>query len=1054
MGPRKARQQPIERACRRTQERGRHPDRRRDAHTVSVASDIFDRDPALVARDADTDSTAGRFQLRQPRNGDGGTARGPGTHFVGGQVPQAAQQVVDLVERRGGPVLDERLQRQLEVAEGIGVEQLPELLLAEQLTQQVAVQGEGAGPPLGQWRVAVVHVGRHVVEQQAARERARLRRLDTVHGDLTARDATEDLAQRVEVEHVGQALAVRLDQDREAAITAGDGQQVCRALALLPERRPGTGPAPRQEERPGRVLPEAAREERGVGDLPDHEVLDILRGGEQQLLDPVEAGLTFRHPDRDPVVGPDGLDLHPEPFLETGLDGQGPRRMDSPTERRQERQPPVAQLVAEPLHHHSLVRGEGARGLSLVLQVGDKVLGSPFVEVVMLPQSLGGIAPALGATPKVGLHLADERPERPAQFDRPAHGVALPERQLAGDAGSRADGDPVMTDLEDAPAARPEHDDVTVHPGAKLVDHLLVELAHAAAGRAGLAFHEHAKEAAIGDRAAARDGDDARVAAALDRVGDAVPHHARLEFRELVRWVGAREHAKDTVEDIARERLVGRRSRDGAEQVLTRPAVHHGHRHELLSEDIERIPRDLRGLDRALVHPSGDHRDLEQVAAVLREDDALAGRADLVTSPTDPLEATGHARRALDLDDEIDGAHVDAELEARARGDEGREAAGLQLLLDLEPLFTSDAAVVGTHELLPGELVEALGQTLAEAPAVREHDRALVAADQLEDPRVDRRPDARAQVRTDRRPAGLLLLRQDIADGAHVVDRYDDLQVERLPGACIDDRDLAIRPDATEEAGDRVQRPLGGRQADALWRLCALGTERLKPFQAQGKVGTPFRAGHRVDLVDDDVFDATEDLARLAGQEQVQALRGRDEDVGRASGDLAAVFGRGVAGAAGDGDAWRCFAESLRREADPRERGPQVALHVVRQSLERRDVENPDVAGLAFLDRRARMLGETVERVQEGGQCLAAPRGCVDERVLASRDGCPSLRLGLGGRLETRLEPGANGRRERRERIGDEGRGHGLESIGLRARFDRPFYLCHQQRAGPATPDR
>jgi hypothetical protein len=32
-------------------------------------------------------------------------------------------------------------------------------------------------------------------------------------------------------------------------------------------------------------------------------------------------------------------------------------------------------------------------------------------------------------------------------------------------------------------------------------------------------------------------------------------------------------------------------------------------------------------------------------------------------------------------------------------------------------------------------------------------------------------------------------------------------------------------------------------------------------------VGTPFRPGDRVDLVDDDVLDAAEDLAGLAGEQ-------------------------------------------------------------------------------------------------------------------------------------------------------------------------------------------
>ena len=44
-------------------------------------------------------------------------------------------------------------------------------------------------------------------------------------------------------------------------------------------------------------------------------------------------------------------------------------------------------------------------------------------------------------------------------------------------------------------------------------------------------------------------------------------------------------------------------------------------------------------------------------------------RADLVAGPADPLEAAGDRRRALDLDDEVDRAHVDAELEAARRDD-------------------------------------------------------------------------------------------------------------------------------------------------------------------------------------------------------------------------------------------------------------------------------------------------------------------------------------------------------------------------------------------------
>jgi hypothetical protein len=55
-------------------------------------------------------------------------------------------------------------------------------------------------------------------------------------------------------------------------------------------------------------------------------------------------------------------------------------------------------------------------------------------------------------------------------------------------------------------------------------------------------------------------------------------------------------------------------------------------------------------------------------------------------------------------------------------------------------------------------------------------------------------------------------------------------------------------------------------------------------------VGASFGAGDGVDFVDDDVLDALEDLARLAGEDEVQAFGGGDEDVGRAAYELASFL--------------------------------------------------------------------------------------------------------------------------------------------------------------------
>ena len=100
-----------------------------------------------------------------------------------------------------------------------------------------------------------------------------------------------------------------------------------------------------------------------------------------------------------------------------------------------------------------------------------------------------------------------------------------------------------------------------------------------------------------------------------------------------------------------------------------------------------------------------------------------AGAADALQPARDRL-------RRLDLDHEVDGAHVDAELERRG-GDEARDRAALQQLLDLDPLLTRERAVVRARNLFfSGQLVEAQREPLGEAAVVDEDDRRAVLLDE------------------------------------------------------------------------------------------------------------------------------------------------------------------------------------------------------------------------------------------------------------------------------------------------------------------------------------
>ena len=94
--------------------------------------------------------------------------------------------------------------------------------------------------------------------------------------------------------------------------------------------------------------------------------------------------------------------------------------------------------------------------------------------------------------------------------------------------------------------------------------------------------------------------------------------------------------------------------------------------------------------------------------------------------------------------------------------------------------------------------------------------------DQLEDPRVDRGPDAGPSLWACRGAAGLLVERQDLAWCGHVLDRDDDLELQRLAGAGVDDGDVTTGPDPAEEPGDRLEGPLGGAETDPLGRSAAV----------------------------------------------------------------------------------------------------------------------------------------------------------------------------------------------------------------------------------------
>ncbi len=86
--------------------------------------------------------------------------------LTSGEVSNTTQHVVQPIATRRPCDLRAVLQIVFDALQGTGVDQLTQLLLAQQLAQQIPVERQRGGLALGVRRVALVHVRRHIVEQQ------------------------------------------------------------------------------------------------------------------------------------------------------------------------------------------------------------------------------------------------------------------------------------------------------------------------------------------------------------------------------------------------------------------------------------------------------------------------------------------------------------------------------------------------------------------------------------------------------------------------------------------------------------------------------------------------------------------------------------------------------------------------------------------------------------------------------------------------------------------------------------------------------------------------
>ena len=760
--------------------------------------------------------------------------------------------------------------------------------------------------------------------------------------------------------------------------------QVLGLHALDVRRDPGAAAEARESERDVGVPPPAHLEHRCVEERLGQDIAHRLRrkvAGD--FLEREAVGLAERKHDR--VLGRRRLQLEVELAAEALAQRQAPGPVETAAEPGVDDELHPAAFVEEPLEHHCVAVGQGAEGGVRGTEVVDDLCGGGGVN----PGTFDELPRAPGAGLRVGGDGAGrfEPPREPPQQVAYAFGqligasrrLAEPEGQVGWLAVRVLHSDRASLDAQDAPRGVAELEDVAGHA---LDREVLVDRAEASPVR----LQHHVVVGVVRDRAARGHRGEAGAAPGAQRAVDDVAVQVRAPAPASGRE-STGEHREQCPPAVAGEVAIRPGAAHGGEQGVLVPVFGCHHGHGLLRKDIERCLGHVQGVQRATPNRVQDGGALHQLVAAEWEQPALRGAAHGVTGTPRPLQEGRDGSRRTDLADQIDVPDVDSQLQ-RGGGHQCLQLAGLEPSLGRKATFARETAMVGGDMFFAERLGQRPRHPLRHAARIDEHERGAVRLDEDAEPLVDLGPDLAGHHRSERRLRQLqrevaLALMADIDDGAFV-------------------RPVVVA--AGEEAGHGLDRALGCGQPDA---GDGPSGERIQAFERERKMGAALVAGHRVNLVDDGGVDAREHGApALAGEQDVERLRRRHQDVRRVPAHGFARRARGIAGAHHGADARTGLTGFGERPVDAFERYLQVPVHVVAERLEGRDVEH---AGGVRQRHPAAVPHQGVDGAEEPGQRLAGAGGGRDERMPARRHRLPCLRLARGGFAQVRGEPGRDG---------------------------------------------
>ena len=456
----------------------------------------------------------------------------------------------------------EPLQLPLDRFHRVGVEQLAQLGVAEQLAQLRLIDDERLRAALGQRRVAVVEEARDVAEEQRRRERRRLvgidgrRRGSSGCGRRPAsRRAPACRRSRAGTRDRFRAApgtirnATPRPADRRRACAAARAARACPAAAsaAAATARRSRGTSRRRAPSPPSCRTTSACTSSGIG--------------QQQPW--IGRLIDVRKPHHEPIVSPERFDVDAGLLADLRGGGHRPRRVDAAAARRQHADAPVAELVAHAFDEDGRRVGHGTRRGHLVAQVLQE--GSRRrARRDRVRASADRSPPPAAARSRSCIRRPMASPSssgRPARS--PFQNGILPGSPGAGETSTRSC---VISSMrhDEAPSTNvsPTRLSNTISSSSSPT--------RAAPGRG--ADEKDAEEPAVGNRAAVGDRDALGAFARDDRARDAVPGDARPQLGELVGGIAARQHVEHAFEQ---RRGSARRTarRDGWSRRDRRPSI-------------------------------------------------------------------------------------------------------------------------------------------------------------------------------------------------------------------------------------------------------------------------------------------------------------------------------------------------------------------------------------------------------------------------------------------------------------------------------------------------